>query len=171
MSRVSVTGGYTTNGVAALQTSPKIGKGDPSKHASPATQGTQEPAFLGMPSRAHQRKLSPAPTPASQRHLACTGRRPSALWQVSHGCRREAGARPFVASAMRPRWGRTRTRQIGGGGRGRRARGRARAQGWASAARRNARTTHARGPRPRPRSGCPGRRRGRWEALVGALPC
>lgn len=50
------------------------------------------------------------------------------------------------------------------------ARARARALGRASAARRNARTTHARGPGPRPRSGCPGRRRGRWEALVGALP-
>lgn len=45
-SQVSGTGGYTTYGVAVLQTSPKMGRGDPSKHASPEARLPREPRNL-----------------------------------------------------------------------------------------------------------------------------
>lgn len=113
---------------------------------------------LGLRARPADPRDSPAPTPASQRRLA-RARRPSPRQPARRGHGTKATARPALPRAPRGRGG-----GGGGGARTRTGPGPPRAGT-------HARTHDARaGPRPQPGSRRPGRRRGRWEAPVGALP-
>lgn len=169
------TGEDTTNRGWRSQNTPKDGKRAAlQKHAVLGSDHPRKGPKARIPRYAlpaHQRKPSPAPTPASQRPLACVGR-PSARQRVCHSRRWPLldHPRPTRTPCVRDRSARAVGRRWSGVCRRARSRTRTGPGSCRAPVRTHARTTYARGPGRGPDRGAQAAAETAGRRSLGPLP-